>query len=123
MSRDKAVIAKISNKVQGSIVGGIAVSNMNFAVDVLFQKNGEPKGRWGLQANGAPKGRCGTIKANGVPLRQMWVPKGKWGAIKANGCHEAYGALKAKQALMTFCQGKLDCTSGMRMQSKTDGSR
>ncbi len=41
---------------------------------------------WGLQkAYGAPKGRCGTIKANGVPLRQMLAPKGKWGAEKAYG--------------------------------------
>jgi hypothetical protein len=61
----------------------------------LFKKNGEPKGRWGLQkATKLPKGRCSAIKANGAPLRQMWVPKGKWGAIKANvgaerqmGCH------------------------------------
>jgi hypothetical protein len=72
-----------------------------------------------------------------APLRQMWHHKGRWGAkkayvgtkkayvgaIKALGRREAYGAPKTKQAPMTFCQGKLDCASGMRMQSKADGSR
>jgi hypothetical protein len=38
---------------EGHIVMGLFKKN----------KNGEPKGRWGLQkANGAPKGRCGHQK-------------------------------------------------------------
>jgi hypothetical protein len=48
------------------------------------------------KTNGVLKGRCGTIKANGVPLRQMWALKGKWGAIKANvGTKKQWGAIKA----------------------------
>jgi hypothetical protein len=34
LSWDQALIAKISNKAQDSIVGSIAVSNMNSTVDV-----------------------------------------------------------------------------------------
>ena len=34
LSWDQAVIAKISNKVQGNIVGGNAVSTMNSTVNV-----------------------------------------------------------------------------------------
>ncbi len=34
------------------------------------------------EACGAPLGKCVAIKADGVPLRQIWAPRRHWGAVR-----------------------------------------